>query len=372
MMKPESTPQATAFSAKRVRFLPRLESLRGIAAVSVVGYHMHDELSLLAPIDGLDRFANKLFAAIANGTGAVVTFFVLSGFVLARSLEANPNPLRFVRNRAFRLYPAAIAVVLLLTFLHWRFGLYVGYEASFDPLQVVLNLMMIRTEINGVMWSMTVECVATPLIWLSVWLYCKHGERPLWWIIAVLVGLSFWGPYVHMLGGFTNLGPFYAFVVGVMIHFKGAGVAARLGERFAKPAAISAIVLYCIGGANKQTGWILALECASAAMLIVLIAWREHEALFRPLDWKLVRFYGRISYSFYLLHPLGMLTAERTLNAQALYNAGMPVSATLALMTLLAVLLTTPAAWLTWRLVEMPAIRLGRTLDKPSAVLAAR
>lgn len=371
MGNPQSSPQATPGSAKRVRFLPRLESLRGLAAVSVVGYHMHDELSALAPFDGLDRFANKLFAAIANGTGAVVTFFVLSGFVLARSLDANPDPVRFVRNRVFRLYPAAIAVVTLLVLLHWRFGLYVGYEASFDPLQVVLNLLMIRTEINGVMWSMTVECVATPLIWLSVWLYCKHGERPLWWIIAVLFGLSFWGRYVHMLGGFTNLGPFYAFVVGVLIHFKGAALAERLG-RFSRLAAIVAIILYCIGGANKQTGWILALECASAATLIALIAWRENEALFAPLDWKLVRFYGRISYSFYLLHPLGMLAAERTINPVTLYDAGIPVAVALALMTLVAVLFTTPAAWLTWRLVETPAIRFGRTLDKPSAVLAAR
>jgi peptidoglycan/LPS O-acetylase OafA/YrhL len=45
---------------------------------------------------------------------------------------------RFFRNRLFRLFPAAMAVVVLLTLLHWQFGWFIGYEASFDPLNVVL------------------------------------------------------------------------------------------------------------------------------------------------------------------------------------------------------------------------------------------
>jgi exopolysaccharide production protein ExoZ len=95
---------------KKVEFLPRIESLRGIAAVTVVGYHINGQLSAL-PADGsLDGFASRLIAAISNGTGAVVTFFVLSGFVLARSLDANSDPVRFIRNRFFRLFPAASTV----------------------------------------------------------------------------------------------------------------------------------------------------------------------------------------------------------------------------------------------------------------------
>ena len=35
---------------------------------------------------------------VSNGIGAVVAFFVLSGFVLARSLENNPNSVRYFRN----------------------------------------------------------------------------------------------------------------------------------------------------------------------------------------------------------------------------------------------------------------------------------
>jgi len=46
------------------------------------------------------------------------------------------------------------------------------------------------------------------------------GALPLCALTAILFGLSFWGPYVHVLGGGTNLAPLYAFVVGVLVHFK--------------------------------------------------------------------------------------------------------------------------------------------------------
>ena len=43
----------------------------------------------------------------------------------------NSDPVRFFRNRLFRLFPAAMGVIALLTALHWQFGIFTGYEASF-------------------------------------------------------------------------------------------------------------------------------------------------------------------------------------------------------------------------------------------------
>jgi exopolysaccharide production protein ExoZ len=357
---------------KQLEFLPRIESLRGIAALTVVGRHVSDQSSALPPNGRFDDHASQLIAAFSNGTGAVVTFFVLSGFVLARSLDRNSDPVRFFRNRLFRLFPAAIAVVALLTVLHWQFGLSVGYAASFDPLDVILNLLMIRSDINGVMWSMTVECAATPLILLSVWLFSKRGEWLLWGLIALLFGLSFWGPYVHLLGGFTNLAPFYAFVVGVLIHFRGARRAFLGGPRLATATAFAAIGVFVFCGASKQTAPIMALECLSASTVITLIAWRQDMSLFKPLDFEIVRFYGRISYSFYLLHPLGMLVAFRAIDPSTLRAWGMPLSLTIIFTALAATVFTTPAAWLAWRFVEMPGISVGRMLGRQPKLQTAK
>src|ERR1700716_1067651 len=82
-------------TAGKLTFLPRLESLRGIAAVAVVGYHV-----LGLAID-----------TSVTGMAPVVLFFVLSGFVLARSLANDSNPVDFLWHRVFRLFPAAAAVV---------------------------------------------------------------------------------------------------------------------------------------------------------------------------------------------------------------------------------------------------------------------
>lgn len=364
-------PSTSVQLVKTTDFLPRLESLRGIAAVAVVGYHISTRLSGGIAYNWFDGFARQVFAAISNGTGDVVIFFVLSGFVLARSLDGNSDPVRFFRNRAFRLFPAAMAVVVLLTALHWQFRFFVGYEATFDPLDVILNLLLIRTDINGVMWSMTVECVAAPLILLSVWLYLKRGERPLWSFIAILLALSSWGPYVHLLGGFTNLAPLYAFVVGVLLHFQGSRTASLIRPDRATYAGIAAIVIFWFCGTRTQSALILMLECLSAAILIVLIAQYPAMRLFRPLDFALIRFYGRISYSFYLLHPLGIEFAVRIFNPLALNALGVPLSITTISFTIFSILLTTPVAYLAWRFIESPCIRYGRLFGKRPAVPAA-
>jgi Acyltransferase family len=65
-------------------FIPRLESLRGIAALTVVSYHVWGQFSD-TPSAGWDAAAFYALRWLSNGTGAVVGFFVISGFVLARS-----------------------------------------------------------------------------------------------------------------------------------------------------------------------------------------------------------------------------------------------------------------------------------------------
>ncbi len=353
---------------KKLDFLPRLESLRGIAALTVVGYHVCGQLSGGKVAGPFDALASSVLLTLSNGIGAVVTFFVLSGFVLARSLERNPDPVKFLRNRVFRLFPAAMAVVALLTAVHWQFGIFVGYEPSFDAFNVILNMLMIRNDINGVMWSMTVECAATPLIFASVWLFRTYGQRPLYILIATLFALSFWGTYVHLLGGFTNLAPFYAFVVGVLLHFRGDRISG-INVKAAILVGCLAISLFYFCGAKKQTAPVLMLECASAAALIGLLAYRPKTNLFKPLDWASIQFYDRISYSFYLLHPLGILFAFRIFDPSSLNASGMPLSLSIVFATLSSIVLTTPMAWLNWRLVEVPATQIGRSLEKPPVLL---
>jgi peptidoglycan/LPS O-acetylase OafA/YrhL len=317
--------------SEKLLFLPRLESLRGLAAVSVVAYHAYDlrndtEVTGLAP---------------------VVLFFVLSGFVLARSLDNNPSPLTFFRNRIFRLFPAAASTVLLLTVLFYRNGFYVGFPgASFDWLNVVLNALMIRSDINGVMWSMTVECFATPLILSSFFAYKRFGPSPLIVVSIILFGLSFYGPYAHLLGGLTNLAPLYAFITGVLLHF---AVSDGYRPRHVVISTLMTVVVLVVCGTRKQTPLLNLGESLAGGVLVLLVATNSTSKLFAVLDLPPVHFVGRISYSFYLLHVIGLALALRfePRGAFSLFVLG--------------VLCTVPLAWISWRCIEIPFMRMAKS-----------
>jgi len=333
----------TSTERRKLEFLPRLESARGLAAVAVVWYHV----------------TGQFIDTSVTGLGPVVLFFVLSGFVLARSLHNDPSPIDFFRHRVFRLLPAAAAVVLLLTFLHYRYGFYVGYLAPFDPLNVLLNALMIRNDINGVMWSMTVECFATPLIFWSDWM-CRRGQiTPVVTLTVVLLALSSVGPYAHLLGGFTNLAPLYAFPVGVLLHHRGRALTDKLTPFTGVGLACAALALFAFCGLKKQSALIILLECASSGVLLTLIALQPAIAMFRVLDAKIVRFYGRISYSLYLLHPIGISIALRNLDTSSL-----PALAAILATGAVAIAATTAMAFLSWRLIEKPFVALGKRFDR--------
>jgi peptidoglycan/LPS O-acetylase OafA/YrhL len=61
-------------------FIPRLESLRGISALTVVAAHVWGQFSD-APSTGWDAAVFGGIKGLSNGTGAVVGFFVISGLL---------------------------------------------------------------------------------------------------------------------------------------------------------------------------------------------------------------------------------------------------------------------------------------------------
>src|SRR5438045_3928673 len=87
-------------SVTGIGFVPELESLRGVAALIVASHHAinpyttpHFVLSF-DPRVWTNPFWGSLFwldRAVSNGLGAVNVFFVLSGFVLASSIQRGPQ-----------------------------------------------------------------------------------------------------------------------------------------------------------------------------------------------------------------------------------------------------------------------------------------
>jgi peptidoglycan/LPS O-acetylase OafA/YrhL len=351
------------------RFNPRIESMRGIAALTVAAMHVTSSLVEGIPTRGsLDLFGLPLIKALSNGYGAVVAFFVISGFVLARSLDRNFSASRFLRGRVFRLFPAAIATIGLFATLFYAFGFVVYRGASYAPPNILANMAMLHADIDVVMWSMKAELAATPVIFVCVWLYRRFGARPVIATAVVLFGLAFVGPYSKLIGDDTNLAPLFAFPVGILVHFKGETIARRLRPAAALLGILGSVAVFCACAFFKPSGtWTLLVQGLSAATLVMLIAYRPELPLLAVLDARIVRFYGRISYSFYLLHPLtfwatGQLTAW-LLNG----GDGVPVTLVAVSCVLFSVAVVTPLAYVCWRFVEWPAMN-RRSL--PQAIAA--
>ncbi len=341
--------------------------MRGIAALTVALMHVSNSWTAFAfaELPGrnlLDRVGLSAIHALSNGYGAVVAFFVISGFVLARSLDRKFEIPRFVTARVFRLYPAAILTVAIFAAIYYGFGFTVYEKASFSPLNILANMLMVRVDIDLVMWSMKAELAATPLIILCVWLFLRYGARPLIVIAVVLFGLAFVGQFSRALGDDTNLAPIFAFPVGILVHFRGRELAEKLTPLAVTLLAIASVAIFCACSFFKPTGtWTLLVQCLSAATLVMLIAWRDEAAIFKPLDLAMVRFYGRISYSFYLLHPLTLWIAGwATIYAVRRFE-DVPVTLILAAAFVFSLLMITPLTWLSWRFVELPAMNKLRS-----------
>ena len=345
----------------RMGFLPRIESLRGVAALTVAILHATTPLVAQPAQSRLDQAGLFAIKALTNGYGAVVAFFVISGFVLARSLDRNFNAWGFAVARAFRLLPAAATAVGVVVLLHAFFGYALNGAVSYGPVNVILNMLMLRANIIGVMWSMKAELAATPLIFICSWIGRTGKPHHLLLIAAVLFGVSFLGQYCHALGDDTNLGPLFAFPIGVWLHFGGRKLIEQLSASSAALVACSAIVVFCgCSFFNTEASFGLLAECLSAAALVALVAYREGETIFAPLDYPIVHFFGKISYSFYLLHPLLLWPAARVADhVQRL--ADLPLSVIALVAAVCSVAATTPFAYLSWRFVETQFVRLGKS-----------
>jgi peptidoglycan/LPS O-acetylase OafA/YrhL len=347
-------------------FLPRIESVRGVAALAVALMHVTSSFVDGPSRGSLDGAGLFLIKALSNGYGAVVAFFVISGFVLARSLDRNFAVARFLRARIFRLFPAAITTILIFTAVFYTSGFNLYRDASYGPLNILANMLMLRINIDAVMWSMKAELAATPLIILCAWLCRQYGARPVIAIAVVLFGLSFAGQYSHALGDDTNLAPLYAFPVGVLLHFRGRALCEKLSPAAVTLGALTSVVLFCGCSFFKPVGtFTLLVQCVTAAVLVGLVAYRGEAVLFTVLDHAIVRFYGKISYSFYLLHPLALWSAGWVIVALMKQFESLPVSLILVVAFVYSVVAITPLAYASWRFVEWPAMNRRPAPAKP-------
>jgi peptidoglycan/LPS O-acetylase OafA/YrhL len=369
---------------RRAEFHPRIESLRGVAALMVALFHsIH-----LLPVNGIEYVflqtasdlhgggqvvATRLLMLVFNGGAAVSLFFVMSGLVLALSLDRDDRPLSqlapaFVARRFFRIYPPLALNVLVYAAAMWAVS--VEWPALFrSPLptgrDVFDNLILVGKAVNGATWSLAVEMLAVPFI-LIVHLLTR-GRRP--WVIlvpAVLARIALFTPWlllrIHFLYWYL-----FMFIWGMAIPPLGRPCVQWLSRPLATAVFGVGVVLLLaarfVFGYWSRTS--LGIEGIGATLLIAIVAYGPEIPGVALLDRTVVRFFGRTSYSFYLYHPL-LLSLATPLVVAALRSTPLQADYPLVVGFVIAVVTIVAAALfgkLSFDWIERPSVRLGRRLE---------
>ena len=123
-----------------------LDSLRGLAALQVLIFHVNNALL------GDNEFIARVFI---NGVSPVSFFFVLSGFVLTLPFikgNRNINIFQFSVKRIFRIYPLYIVLIFLL-------GLIYNYDTKFMIKES--SLFFSQNKIIFPSWTLTIELIGS-------------------------------------------------------------------------------------------------------------------------------------------------------------------------------------------------------------------
>jgi peptidoglycan/LPS O-acetylase OafA/YrhL len=349
----------------RPRF-PLIDSCRGIAALTVVLFHVGLVGSL-----GREGSWRGLENALWIG---VPVFFVISGFLLYRPFAmaardgGRPVDLgRYGLGRVLRIVPAYWAA---LTFFALTTGLTGVLTADWWRYYGFMQVYEERTMLGGmaVAWTLCVEAtfyIALPLYAVASRRLSIRGE---YWLLGGLAIASFAirAVTVHNHWGNTLPASFVWFIPGMVLALwtveppRFLATIARRGT-LCWVAAIALVI-----GAGYSPLLVSNALMLIAAPLIVLPALSPDATsvvgrilAFRPLLW-----FGTISYGLYLYHV--------TLMAWFVDHHGTELGpsawVSLAAVTLVA---TTIAAAASWYLLESPALRLkGKSLRRPTRTAA--
>jgi len=110
------------------------------------------------------------------------------------------------------------------------------------------------------------------------------------------------------------------------------------------------------------------LEAFGAATIIASVTYGYQIPLFKILDKHLVKVAGRVSYSYYLVHPATFVLVSRVLLPYIIYFSVNNAVVSGVVLWALSSCIAYPLAWLSYRWIEHPMITFSKSLYPYSKV----
>jgi len=349
--------------------------LRLFAAAQVVYFHVIENLDVQPP--PLLALPTRLLALFPG----VPIFFVISGFLISMSYERSPSWRSYALNRFLRIYPALWVCFLVSCAV---IGMQVGWSriaigadklAFWIAMQLSIGQFYAPHAIeaayggghpNGSLWTIPVELqfyAVLPFVYLLLRRLAKRAGNLLLLALILLfcgaqlgyeaLSAAFARQYEELLDlAHASFVPwFYMFLVGVWLQRNREWLLPILaGRGFYLLGAYTASALAATALLGAE------IDNALNPLLFALLALSVVALAFTRPDWsaRLLR-ENDVSYGVYIYHMV-------IVNALAVAGYGRN-----PLLLPLVFAITLAVAFLSWRLIERPALRLKRRALRPIA-----
>lgn len=350
-----------------------IDSLRAIAALLVVWMHT-SELFVLFSAPSIQNQLYHVANLMDFGRVGVVIFFAISGFVIPSSLRGDRLECcrEFLIKRLLRLYPVYWLSIPFGLITFWYI-----WDKEISLSTILWNLTMVQEaaghpSVQGQYWTLQTELVfygfcmllflqgvLRSAITLSLLVFCMSAlcfvpillafvGRPIavtigpaWTMLALHLGVMFWGALFRIWYDRTPMS-----VLAKLSVFGYIGCWLIM--------AMFGVTYYLLVKADIKILHFVIPYALGVSMFAGL-------AIYGKLQSSWLVWLGTISYSLYLFHPVAMYSLSWLVqNSEIDWLKNWPISGYM-LVTLAA---TIGISALTYRIVELPAIRLGSQLAR--------
>jgi peptidoglycan/LPS O-acetylase OafA/YrhL len=322
--------------------LPNLDFARSVAVISVVVEHA---------LISLGVFSIGPFPVASLGVMGVMVFFVLTTLVLMWSLERKPHALDFYIRRIFRIYPLALAAILVAVLFHAPVAgtIFNPFYYSHPGLKAILVQSTLVPNITsgppppimGVLWSLPYE-VEMYVLMPALFFFLRKN-------FAVWPLLLMWTMVVSLNRMAASNSHTFAVAIGYFLP----GAMAYVGFGRWKPRFPAWLFVVFLGAAwvafllhpNFHSAW---FACLFVGLGLPMFRQMQTEWVIVPS-----RLIAKYSYGVYLTHPFALVIGLYLLRGHSLGLRLLAMAVPLVVLPIVA-----------YHLLEHPMIRIGSRLAR--------
>ena len=320
-----------------------LDLLRTLFAISVMFLHFNN---------------TYLFFHLSSVATCVDLFFILSAFVLTKSLSINLRYTQFVINRIARIFPLYLFLLLIVTILQikWIHINFVNFVHQILLLQIFTSQ---KVGLIGQSWSLCIEFwLNISFLYLVNLMYFRYqkSQKYIIAILFIIIALCFNALHRHgtmdiwSYNHYATIRGINGFSIGFLLfiisQFKIKNTLAPNNLQIFILQSCLFCILFGVMFLYKQNVFLNGCVVVASFSLIIILSECNKNKFSIFTKYKILKNIGQISYSIYLIHLIVLSLYQR--NDNHLINSH-PVLLVIFLMCL-----TIYISTLTYKYIEKP------------------